>query len=451
MSLHRKRNKNLGLTELVAIAVGGMVGGGIFSILGISISMVGVLTPVTILFGGIIALFAAYSYVKLGNYYRDEGASFSFFRRTYSNSHFASSIIGWLVVFGFISTLALYAYTFSSYAISAFAFADNIWIRKIVAIGIIAVFTGVNAWSVKGMGKIEDIIVYTKLFVLLVISVILIYFGVPNFPNVMSNIPSDAGQAGILGLLIVSSITFVAYEGFQLVDNAVDEMRNPEKNIGRAIYISIILVMVIYLVISIGTVLAIPAEDFIKNKEYALATGTGKVLGNAGIGLVILGAVLATSSAISGTLFGASRQVAVVSEFGYMPKVLSKRKSQIPVNAILFMAIVSSLLILVGGLEMLLEFGSITFLLVSILMALANFKIRKETKSSPFITIIAVVLLSISGLLILYYEVTYDLQQILFIIGIYTLIIVGAYIYAKKRDRNMAEIESDDKKDMNKE
>ncbi|MCB0535665.1 MAG: hypothetical protein KDD14_25900 [Saprospiraceae bacterium] len=79
IDIHRKRNKNLGLAELVAIALGGMVGGGIFTILGISVSMVGTLTPVAISIGGLIALMAAYSYVKLGLYYKDEGATYSFF------------------------------------------------------------------------------------------------------------------------------------------------------------------------------------------------------------------------------------------------------------------------------------------------------------------------------------------------------------------------------------
>ena len=71
--------KNLGFKELLAIAVGGMVGGGIFTILGISVSMVGMLAPLAIALGGVIAWFAAYSYVKLGVYYKDEGATYAFF------------------------------------------------------------------------------------------------------------------------------------------------------------------------------------------------------------------------------------------------------------------------------------------------------------------------------------------------------------------------------------
>ncbi|MGB2009403.1 MAG: amino acid permease, partial [Cycloclasticus pugetii] len=78
-TIHRSREKTLGVPELIAIALGGMVGGGIFTILGISVSMVGAYTPVAIFIGGGIALLACYSYIKLGFYYQDEGATYSFY------------------------------------------------------------------------------------------------------------------------------------------------------------------------------------------------------------------------------------------------------------------------------------------------------------------------------------------------------------------------------------
>jgi amino acid transporter len=146
-SIQEKHSSSLGLVELIAIALGGMVGGGIFTILGISVAMVGVYTPLAIVLGGMIAALAAYSYVKLGVYYKDEGATYSFYKRTFPNSPFAASLIGWWVIFGYISTLALYAYTFASYAISGFAFADSEWIRKLVAGAVILVFTLINVWS----------------------------------------------------------------------------------------------------------------------------------------------------------------------------------------------------------------------------------------------------------------------------------------------------------------
>ena len=430
-----QEEKNLGYKELVAIAVGGMVGGGIFTILGISVSIVGSLAPFAIALGGLIAFFAAYAYVKLGVYYQDEGATYAFFKRTYPDSHLAASFIGWYTLFGYISTLALYAYTFSSYSISGFAFADSEIARKSVAIAILWIFTMINLWSVKGMGKLEDTMVYTKLIILLLISVALIYYGSTDLHTFMQTVSKDFAKSSTLNILIVSSVTFVAYEGFQLVINAVNEMETPEKNIPKAIYTSVILVALIYFIIAIGAVLAIPAEDLIKNKEYALASGAADIMGDWGRNLVIIGAVLATSSAISGTIFGSSRQMARISEDHYLPSLLSKRTQHIPTYAILAMSSTASLLILGGGLRLILEFGSITFLLVSLLMALANFKIRAKTGSSTIFTLIAIAGLLTGTLLILYYEYMTQPEQLLYIIGLYLLLSISAWLYARFANR----------------
>jgi amino acid transporter len=426
-SIHRKRNRALGVPELIAIALGGMVGGGIFTILGISVSMVGALTPIAIILGGALASLAAYSYIKLGVYYKDEGATYAFYKKTFPHSHFAASLIGWWVIFGYISTLALYSYTFASYAISGFAFADSEWIRKLVAGAIIAVFTLINVWSVKGMGRIEDLMVYTKLVILFVISFVLINNSHTTLPALLHN----NGKITILDIFIVASITFVAYEGFQLVINAVNEMDRPEKNIPRAIYSAIFLAILIYFVIALGAVLTIPFVDIINNKEYALASGAEKILGHWGTELVIAGALLATSSAISGTVFGASRQLAVIAKDGYFPAILAKRRNRIPVNAIISMSSMAFCMILAGSLEVILEFGSVTFLLVSLLMAYANYKIHDLTNSSAILTICALSCLMLSTVFIVYYEISTHVQQMIFIAGIYSILTLASWLYSR--------------------
>ncbi len=425
--IHRPRDKSLTLLELIAIALGGMIGGGIFTVLGISVSMIGVFTPVAFLIGGLLAILAAYSYIKLGVYYKDEGATYSFYKKTFPNIPFASSLIGWWVIFGYISTLALYAYTFASYAISGFEFAHNEWIRKGVAGSIILIFTLINIWSVKGMGKVEDLMVYTKLVILTIISFVLINNANTTIPTLIQN----NQDISTLSILIVASLTFVAFEGFQLVINAVNEMDNPDKNIPKAIYSAMILAILIYIILSLGAILTIPFEDIIKDQEYALASGADKILGHWGTELVILGALLATSSAISGTLFGASRQMAVIAQDGYFPNYLAKRKNNIPIYSIVTMAILALILILVGNLKVILEFGSVTFLLVSFLMAYANFKIYKKTNSSLLITITAMIGLAIGTILIVYDEYITQVEQLYFIGGLYFILTISAFIYSK--------------------
>jgi amino acid transporter len=430
-SCHRKRGKVLGVPELIAIALGGMVGGGIFSILGIAVSMIGVYAPVAIILGGSIAVLAAYSYIKLGVYYKDEGATYSFYKKTFPETPFAASLIGWWVSFGYISTLALYAYTFASYAISGSTYAEDEWLRKLVAGAIILVFMLINIWSVKGMGRIEDLMVYTKLVILVVISFVLVGNSQATIPQLLQ----DSGEFSMLEILIVASITFVSYEGFQLVINAVDEMELPEINIPRAIYSAIMLAVLIYVVISLGAILAIPFPEIINNQEYALAAGANDILGHWGANLVICGALLATSSAISGTMFGASRQIAVIAEDGYFPAVLAHRFRHIPVYSIIVMALLAFTLVLSGSLQVILEFGSVTFLLVSLLMAFANFRIRHKTASSSFLTILSVVGLGLGTVLILYYEFNEQPRQVLFIMGNYVLLTVLAWLYAVNRKR----------------
>lgn len=431
--ISRSRTNELGRLELIAIALGGMVGGGIFSVLGVSVDIIGHYTPIAIALGGILAFFAAYSYVKLALYYKDEGATYSFYKKTYPKNPFLASVIGWFVVFGYISTLALYAFTFSSYFLSLFQVNDVRFMTEIVSGAIILVFAIINILSVNGMGKIEDILVYTKIVILLVLSGLFMAHGDA------SNLSFDSAEEfSLLSIFIVSSITFVAFEGFQLVIHAYNEVEDPDKNVPFAIYSAIAIALIIYVVLAVGAMSAIPQEAIIRDQEYALAAGASKILGSFGQFVVIFGALLATSSAISGTLFGSSRLMTVIARDGYFPEFLTFRnKKNIPVYSILTMAIFAFLLILTGSLKVILEFGSITFIIVSILMALANFKIRKETHTKGFFALVAIAGLTAGGLCLLYYELTNERKNLMYILGVYVVLLVLSYIYSHFSKRNV--------------
>lgn len=415
------------MTELIAIALGGMVGGGIFAILGVSVEFIGNATPVAILLGGMLALCAAYSYVKLALFYKDEGATYSFFKKTFPRSQFSAAVIGWFISFGYITTLALYAFTFSSYLSTALSVTGHPWIRKGVAGLVILLFAAVNLTSVRGMGKLEDVMVYAKVVLLLLISGLLVVKG--DIQQALPLIELDSSWAAIV---TIAAVTFVSYEGFQLVIHAYNEMDTPHRNIPRAIYGAIVIAVVLYVVLSFGALATIPKAELIAGKEYALAAGSGRILGKLGYFMVLFGALLATSSAISGTLFGASRLMAVIADDGHFPKALAVRiKGHIPRNAIWTMFVLAFLLIVAGGLQVLLEFGSITFINVSFLMAVANFKKRRETDSHVFLTLVAMICLFMAGLLILAFEFVHAPEQLVSLLVVYAFLIVGAFIRSR--------------------
>lgn len=424
----------LRLIELLAIAIGGMIGGGIFTVLGIAVALVGPWAPVAIALGGAVAALAAYSYVKLGRYYMDEGATYALFRRSFPDKPRAGATVGWWTIFGYISTLALYAYTFASYALSGTEWADSIWVRKALAWAVIWGFALINIWSVKGMGRIEDVMVYVKVAILVGISALLW----AHADATPAQLIARSGAPSLGGLITVASVTFVAYEGFQLVINAVKEMRDPERNLGRAIYGAVVLVAAIYFVVAAGAVVSIPFSDIISRQEYALAAGAEDVLGPWGGRAVVLGAALATMSAISGTLFGASRQTARIADDGFFPPLLAQRRGSIPVAAIVAMAATASALILIGNLRMILEFGSVTFLVVSFLMAFTNHKLRLQTRSHVIMTNLAMTGLALGTVVIFYHEYHTDPAQLAFILGLYVVLTLGALGWAAAQQRRAA-------------
>lgn len=283
------------------------------------------------------------------------------------------------------------------------------------------------------MSEAEDIMVYIKLAILLTISFALIYASRFSFSEFSHNVIVDHKHSNIFNILTVSSVTFVAYEGFQLVINGVNDMENPQRNIPLSIYIALIIVAAIYFLIALGAVLAVDTTILSKYQEYALSYGAKKALGSYAQLLVITGAVLATSSAINSTLYDSSHQMARIADDGYLPTALSKRKGTIPTNAMLSMSFIASLLVIIGGLKLILEFGSITFLIVSALMAYANFTIKDKTDSNVLISLISIFGLSMSIVFILYYELHTNITSLEFILTMYGALSLSAYLYSKFR------------------
>ena len=97
--------EKLGLPELIAMGVGGMIGGGIFSVLGIAVGISGHAAPLAFALGSVIALLAGYSYTRLALTDRDDGASFTDLQRAYPGRPMGAGFVGWTVITGYVGTL----------------------------------------------------------------------------------------------------------------------------------------------------------------------------------------------------------------------------------------------------------------------------------------------------------------------------------------------------------
>ena len=144
------------------MGVGGMVGGGIFSVLGLLVAISGHAAPIAFLFGGIIALFTGFSYIKLGLVSHSGGGSFTYLEHAFKHRNI-SGIGGWLLLAGYIGTLSLYAYTFGVYGAAMFGqIGHSNAVHHFLESLFLLLFLGINLYGVKAAGKSEDVIVIIK-------------------------------------------------------------------------------------------------------------------------------------------------------------------------------------------------------------------------------------------------------------------------------------------------
>ena len=241
----------LGLKELVAMGVGGMVGGGIFSVLGLSVGLAGHAAPLAFGLGGVIALLTGLCYARLGLSFHSDGGSFTYLEHAFRHQNVAA-LGGWLLVAGYVGTLALYAYTFGVYGAAMLgAQQAHTGARLLLSAFVLLAFLGVNLYGVKASGNTEDVIVLLKVLLLSLFAVVGLF-------NLKADHLLPFFNQGGQGLVMGAALIFVAYEGFELIPNAVNEMQDVPRNLPRSILISIGITTVIYILVSlvaVGTLL----------------------------------------------------------------------------------------------------------------------------------------------------------------------------------------------------
>ncbi len=392
----RELSRELGFKEALSIGLGGTIGGGVFSVLGIAAGFAGPAVILSFTFGGVLAIFIAYSYSKLALRYQSAGGSYTYCREAFGK--YFGGAFGWLLWTGYLASCALYAYTFGSFfahmVLGEGASATTVKIvTSVLAAVMIILSTAINLVGVKETGKSQNIIVLIKVVILVLFIVITIYPAIKNAPTNLKPFFGDTEGngldvgTGIAMAIVGTSILFVAFEGMELIPNASEEIQNPEKNIPRSIFGTVIIATILYLLVAFtalgGTKYTIFANDPDK-AEYALAIAAEPVLGKTGFIIITLGALFSTASAFNASLYGSSRLTYVMAREGIFPnffQIVSK-KSRVPFISILTISGITLVFTLVLDLKQIAHLASSIFLLLFAVIALASLILRKEIKAN---------------------------------------------------------------------
>ena len=365
----------LGLTAVWAIAVGGMVGGGIFSTLGVVISAAGHWAALSFVLGGLVAYATGHSLAAL-TVEKDEAGGIYTFLRDLKFVRLAKWS-AWVLLAGYVLTCAVYAYTFGAYL--GHALGGPSWLPPAMAAVAILSMTAINLRGAGQAAVVEIAIVVLKLAILAALAA----FGLSQFDTSKLEI---AQQPGLIGVVVGAASVFMAYEGFELLAYDYDEMKDRKKTMSRIMPLAIGSAALIYVLVCLAVPMLTGTQAVIKDGEVALSQAGHAALGTPGLIAVTIAAALSTASAINATLFSSARLAREVAQDGDLPHRLGKQNAHgSPQWAVLALAALSLALAVIGGLDGLVSGASVVFLLVfGTLNALAV----KENVGKRWITVL---------------------------------------------------------------
>jgi amino acid transporter len=426
--MNQGKEGKIGLTGAVAIGIGGMVGGGIFAVLGLAVSLARGATPIAFLIAGLIALLTAYAYIKLSVAYPDEGGTVRFLNEGFGINIFSGGINNLLWI-SYIIMLALYASAFGSYAPNLYSITGNISIDSHIYSSFIILFaTAINYYSIKIVGEIESAAVIIKLIILLVF-VVVGFIGIsanPNFEQL-----SAANWESPIKIIAGGMVIFVAYEGFELIANSAPDVENPKRNIPLAYLISVIFVILLYVAISVVTVGSLAFGEIAQAQDYVLAEAAKPKFGAVGFTVITIAALISTFSAINATLLGGSRVNYEVARDNELRSFYTHQFHGKPIG----LAVITIATLVIANtmnLESISTSGSIGFLLIFASVNLVAIKKAKEINGNKIISTFAFVLTSIALIVLIVQQVQSNLIGVAVSLSIILFCFIGEAIYQLK-------------------
>ncbi|MDR3492773.1 MAG: APC family permease [Gammaproteobacteria bacterium] len=377
-------NSKISLLAAISIGIGGMIGAGIFSILGVVAEAAGSAMWLSFLLGGIIALFSTYSYAKLGARFPTAGGAVEFLVQGWGKGTMSGGINLFMWI-GYIISIALYAQGFSAYCLTFFTTTPAPLLSKYIAAGIVLFFTVINMLGAGSVGKAEVFIVVVKVSILVLFAAVGLCFIHPE------NLAASNWN-GVEQIFFGAGVLFIGYEGFGLIANTAADMDNPQKNLPKALYLSVLIVIVIYLAVSITVIGNLPIHKIYASGDFALAEAAKPFLGELGFKLIAIAALFSTASAINATLFGAANVCYMIARDGELPKEFARTTWHGATEGLMITTCLVIVFILFFDLAGVTMMGSGAFLLIYAAVNAGHLKILSQTGANKSLVITSLVL-----------------------------------------------------------
>ncbi len=441
---HNQLVRSLGLLDILMVGIAAMIGGSIFVLTGPAIGLAGSAVIIVFIINGIITLFTAMAYAELGSAMPEAGGGYLWVREGLPRPN--AFISGWMAWLAHIIAGSLYAVSFASFLTGLLDMTNIshdllllnlIPLDKLIAVLSIAAFTYVNFKGTSETGKTGVVvtIIQLGLIFILITAGLWIMNGSPDWEMNFS----DFAPMGVTGIVAAMGLTFIAFEGYEVIVQTGEEAKNPRRNIPRAIFISLGAVIILYCLIafvSIGAIFPVGTESWkyigeggelgiMKAAELILPYGAFIVLG---------GGLISTLAALNATTFSSARVAFAMGRNYNMPNQLSAihRKNKTPYNAILISGIIMAIMAYGLPLAQIAVAAGVIFLLLFTQVNMAVITIRRIYGDkleygfkTPFFPIIPIIGIFLKLGLAVYLLFTQPLSWAITIVWV----VIGFFVY----------------------
>ncbi|WP_435346075.1 amino acid permease [Haloarchaeobius sp. HRN-SO-5] len=369
--------KDLGPLAALTIGVGTMIGAGIFVLPGDAISDAGSLAAGSFVLGGVIAILTAFSASELGTAMPKSGGAYYYVNRALGPLF--GSVAGWSNWLGLAFASAFYMVGFGEYIRNIFGLAEGYALfgvtvptLKLVALAGASLFVAVNYVGAKETGRLQNVIV------LILVAILTVFTAIGSLHADPVNLP---GSKGTLPMIETTGLIFVSYLGFVQITSVAEEIKDPDRNLPRAVIGSVVIVTAIYALVLVVMSAAVPAGfiDGLSAGKIAVVEVGRTLQGGLLAGALLFGGLLATASSANASILASSRINFAMGRDRIVTPSLNEIHDRFgtPYRSIGITGGLILVFIVVAPIKMLAELGSVLHLVIYGLLNLALVVMRE--------------------------------------------------------------------------
>jgi len=384
----RYKEGSLTLAGTVMLGTGVMIGAGIFALTGQMAEMTGTLFPLAFLAAAVIVSFSSYSYIKISNAYPSAGGIGMYLHKAYGD-RLPTAFNALLMYFSMVIAQSFLARTFGSYTMQLFGGDESGLMVPVLGVSLILAAFVINLLGNRMIQGVASFIGVLKISGILIIGLVGVWLA-----DSLAVDFSSTGEAGATGnFLGATALGILAFKGFTTITNSGSEVKDPHRNVGRAIVISIAACVVIYILVGFAVSSNLSLAEIIESRDYSLAAAARPALGEYGVWFTVAIAMMATAGGILASIFAVSRMLAMLTEMKLVPHSHFGMPGSIQKHTLVYTVVLGLILTAFFDLSRIAALGIIFYLIMDIAIHWGVLRyLREDVKATIWVPTVAIVL-----------------------------------------------------------